>query len=205
MGLWGTNKSDRARGLWCCGSEDMGVYRDSGNANGLVFLCTTTTVTALATGLYKGNLMTQCSTTSTLSSTPTSTPASTPISTSASTPTSTVSDGEGSSVEVPTGAIAGGVLGGIAGIAIVVIGVHFFFFKKKRKDRPEQPSAQISAQEGHLWHHRFRVDSQRRRASELETVEPRLEMNGVKPTYELDATEEQGGVFVFHSTVESVE
>ncbi|KAK1848369.1 hypothetical protein CCHR01_08987 [Colletotrichum chrysophilum] len=177
MSLWGTN--DRDDGLWCCASEDVGVYKNTGEVNGLVFLCTGTEVTALATTLSSATLLSQCS----MTSTPTST--STTASTSAN-----ASGEEDSPAGVPAGAIAGGVVGGVAGIALVVVGIYFLK-KKKNVDPEEQPSTEVPVQEGQQWSQQRRTNFHGRRPSELETVEPRLEMNGVKPTYELDATEEQ--------------
>ncbi|KAK2731712.1 hypothetical protein CKAH01_08868 [Colletotrichum kahawae] len=166
MSLWGTNDTNPiSSGLWCCAPGNMGVYKNSGEIGGLAFLCTGTAETALATGLYSAVPQSQCS----------------------------MSSSEDSSASVPAGAIAGGVVGGVAGIALVIAGMYFFLKKKKRRDPSEQPSTEAPTQEGQPWPQQLRVDSQRswRRPSELETVEPRLEMNGVKPTYELDAAEEQ--------------
>lgn len=183
MSLWGTN--DRDDGLWCCASEDVGVYKNTGQINGLVFLCTGTEETALATTLSSATLLSQCS----MTSTPTSISAS--ASTTASTNTNAFGD-EDPPAGVPAGAIAGGVVGGVAGIALVVAGIYFL--KKKKKGDPEkQPSTEVPVQEGQQWSQQRWPNSQRRRPSELETVEPRLEMTGVRSTYELDATEEQQG------------
>ncbi|KAK1972338.1 hypothetical protein LY78DRAFT_650776 [Colletotrichum sublineola] len=182
--LWATNDTtDNApkTGAWCCEPGSMGIYRDNGTAH---YFCTATTITTLQTSFYWAKSMTTapCSATASIvisSTTDRGTFA--PSSTSSSGSTNN-SESSGAS----SGVIAGAVVGALA--IITLIGVGYFLYLRRKKSKFEVTQAVNMG--GSYGQETPRNDTKRRRVSELETVEPRLEMDGTKPTYELDATVE---------------
>ncbi|KAK2060386.1 hypothetical protein LY76DRAFT_591478 [Colletotrichum caudatum] len=189
--LWAANDTiDNVpqTGAWCCAPGTMGVYRDNGTAN---YFCTTTTVTTLQTSIYWAKSLTtaSCSTTTpTVVSSTTDHGASEPSSTTTSgSTTSSGSTDNGGSSGVSGGVIAGAVISGVSAIILTAVGLFLYLRRKKKLEVEVTEAVNMS---GGYGEQAAGDRSKRRRVSELETVEPRLEMDGTKPTYELDATAE---------------
>ncbi|KZL85946.1 hypothetical protein CI238_06169 [Colletotrichum incanum] len=184
--LWAANDTvdnQPKTGAWCCEPGSKGIYRDNGTAN---YFCTTITVTTLQPSFYWAQAL------STMSCSATATPtvvSSTTGSVTSAPSNATVSSSSkgGESAGVSTGAIAGAAVGGVAAVTLICIGV-FFYLRKRKRSRFEVTQALSMSEERNQRMKRHRSGG--RRVSELETVEPRLEMDGTKPTYELDATAE---------------
>ncbi|TDZ24295.1 hypothetical protein Cob_v003015 [Colletotrichum orbiculare MAFF 240422] len=189
--LWGANDTvDNSpdTGAWCCKPGFKGIYRDNGTA---AYLCTSTTVSALQPSYYWANALAtaSCSVTATPSALSSRTEAGLASSTaspdaSSSSSTGTTSPDGQQTGGITSGAIAGAVIGGVAAVALIIGGIFFMLKRRKKKTKPATGVAPVVATEKN-WH-----GGKRRRPSELETVEPRLELSGVKPTYELAATQE---------------
>ncbi|KAK2044667.1 hypothetical protein LZ31DRAFT_277355 [Colletotrichum somersetense] len=169
-------------GAWCCAPGSMGIYRDNGTSAN--YFCTTTTVTTLQTSWYLAQSLSTSSCSTTI---PTAVSSTTVHITSApSSTTSSDSTNNGESHVVSGGVIAGAVVGSVFIITLITVGLFLYLRKKKSKLEVTQ-AVNMS---GGYSQETTGNGSQRRRVSELETVEPRLEMDGTKPTYELDATAE---------------
>ncbi|KAK2027359.1 hypothetical protein LX32DRAFT_640951 [Colletotrichum zoysiae] len=191
--LWAANDTINnlpQTGAWCCAPGSMGIYRDNGTAN---YFCTTTTVTTLQTSWYWAQSLStsSCSSTTPTAVSSTTTPAAVSSTTdhrtsAPSITTSPDSTNNGESHGVSGGVIAGAVVGSVSIITLITVGLFLYLRKKKLKLEVTQ-AVNMS---GGYGEDTTGNGSKRRRVSELETVEPRLEMDGTKPTYELDATAE---------------
>ncbi|KAK1993695.1 hypothetical protein LX36DRAFT_244676 [Colletotrichum falcatum] len=183
--LWATNDTADnmpKTGAWCCEPGSVGVYRDNGTAN---YLCTAATATTLQTSFFWAKAMTTapCSATTPTAVSPTA-------DRTASTPSSTTSSGSTSDAESSgpsSGVIAGAAVGGAAVVALIAAGL---FLRRRKQKRTRLEVTQGVSTDESRGQHPLKGGNKRRRVSELETVEPRLEMDGTKPTYELDATRE---------------
>ncbi|WDK16873.1 hypothetical protein CGRA01v4_08156 [Colletotrichum graminicola] len=170
--LWAANETvnnEPHTGAWCCEPGSIGIYRNNGTVN---YFCTTTTVTTLQTNFYWAMSMTTASCSATIPTLVSSTKnhgASAPPST-----TSSDSKNDAESSGASSGVIAGATVGGVAIVALIAAGLILYL---TRKNKLKAEGVQAGG-------------SKTRHVNELEVMEPRFEMDGTDPPYELDATTE---------------
>lgn len=177
-------------GAWCCKPGYKGVYWNNGSFAS--YQCTATTITSLQPSYYWAEPLStaSCSVTATATAAP-SAIENGPVSPSATNSTSAGADDQ-TSAGMSGGAIAGAVVGSVTGVVLMVAVVFFLSRKKRRSRRIETPLA-VVPEEGHKRIDENRHESGRGSINEIATAEPRMEMEGNTPLYELDATE--GGTF----------
>ncbi|EXF81597.1 hypothetical protein CFIO01_03801 [Colletotrichum fioriniae PJ7] len=193
-------------GAWCCKPDYKGVYRDNGTAN---YFCTATTISTLQLSYYWAHILTtttSCSLTATPAglSTATSTPL-TPTTSGVmsagsgtgkatttgtrSESTGTTSPGSEAQTGIPVGVKVGAAVGCVAGAALIVAGI--LFIRKRKQKTIEGVTLTGDTEEGRGKPETTHFYKGARRPSELETVERTVELDGAKPTYELDATRKE--------------
>ncbi|KAK1723465.1 uncharacterized protein BDZ83DRAFT_388257 [Colletotrichum acutatum] len=193
-------------GAWCCKPDYKGVYRDNGTAN---YFCTATSISTLQLSYYWAHMLT-----TTTSCSLTATPAGLSIATSAllsSTTSSATSAGTGTGAAsstgtrsestnasspgskeqagIPVGVKVGAAVGCVAGAALIVAVI--LFIRKRKQKTIEGVTLTGDTEEGRGKPEAQYFHKGTRRPSELGTFERTVELDGAKPTYELDATRKE--------------
>ncbi|KAJ0306778.1 hypothetical protein COL516b_004572 [Colletotrichum fioriniae] len=100
--------------------------------------------------------------------------------------TETTSPGSEAQTGIPVGVKVGAAVGCVAGAALIVAGI--LFIRKRKQKTIEGVTLTGDTEEGRGKPETTHFYKGTRRPSELETVERTVELDGAKPTYELDAT-----------------
>ncbi|KZL65903.1 hypothetical protein CT0861_00218 [Colletotrichum tofieldiae] len=189
LSLWTTNNTGDFdnkldAGAWCCKSGYKGVYMN--DVSLASYQCTATTVTSLLPSYYWAESLspTPCSVTATPTATPSTTGYGTAFPTNTNSTNAGAPGGEQNSSGMSGGAIAGASLGSVAGAALILAGA--FFVTRRKRGSKDKVSTVVSTEEGHEKVEDHRYGSGQRSVSEMATAEPRIEMEGTTPIYELD-------------------